>query len=410
MRKILLVLLMFVGNASSNDLDFKLEKVIEVYGLKGFDCKAVQPFDRRLSDLGDELFNSKLLSGGQDTSCSTCHIKELNRVDGLPISVGVGGKGEGIERLIEGKGILVPRNVFTFIGRGHKNYDTYFWDGRVQALNDETISVIGKEGTKGFNSPLAVASILPILARDEFLGLLEEQDENKMMDLDERYYEDRYLFGSDYLKTKIANSEGKNWEALREHFNSAGIDPKNVALSDIGNAIASFIIVEENCIKNGWTKYIEGDKKALTNAQKRGAFLFYGKGRCASCHSGDLLSDFDFHSIATPQGEFGFSIDGQDLGRSEVTLKTGDRFKFKTPSLLGVAKTKPYGHNGTFNTLDEVVLFHLNPIPYFKDKELSKKEFFNYGRVLSSRSEVLSYIDIFTEEEFRELVNFLDAL
>ncbi|WP_404389828.1 hypothetical protein [Pseudoalteromonas phenolica] len=142
----------------------------------------------------------------------------------------------------------------------------------------------------------------------------------------------------------------------------------------------------------------------------KATFLFYGKGRCAACHSGDLLSDFKFHSIATPQGKFGVSVDGQDLGRSEISLRYGDRFKFKTPSLLDVSNTKPYGHNGVFNSLDGVVLFHLNPIPFFKDRDMSKGELYNYGRILASRSELLSYIEIFDEEEFQNLLEFLKTL
>jgi len=404
------LLVVFSINVNASDIDFKLSKVIEIYDLSGFDCKAVQNNEKELSQLGEALFESKLLSGGNDTSCSTCHLKELNRVDGLPLSVGVGGSGEGEARLKDGKGIIVPRNSFTLVGRGHKDYKTYFWDGKVEQEKERLVSIIGDDVSKGFHSPLAVAAVLPILARDEFLGLLSDSSNNEMVSIDDSYYEERYIDASKFLNQKISNSQGKDWEELRSKFVEGGINIKDIELSDIGNAISSFLIDKESCIENNWSKYIKGDKAALTTQQKQGAFLFYGKGRCASCHSGDLLSDFKFHSIAIPQGKFGVSVDGQDLGRSEISLKYEDRFKFKTPSLLDVSMTKPYGHNGVFESLDEVVLFHLNPIPFFKNKDMSEEDLYNYGRVLSSRSDVLSYIDIFKEEEFRDLLEFLKSL
>jgi len=410
MRIILIILIVFSNYVSASDIDFKLQKVIEIYGLQGFDCKAVQESDPSLSSLGEMLFESKLLSGGNDTSCSTCHLKDLTRVDGLSVSIGVGGSGEGIERLMEGNGIIVPRNSFTLLGRGHKDYSTYFWDGKVQNEANRLVSIIGDGESEGFHSPLSVAAVLPILARDEFLGLLSESKNNGMESIDSSYYEMRYQTASKALQKRILETNGKSWDELRAKFIESKLDLNKLELSNIGNAIASFLIEKESCIKNQWSKYIQGDHDALSETEKEGAYVFYGKGRCASCHSGDLLSDFKFHSIGVPQGDVGVSIYGQDLGRSEISLKDEDRFKFKTPSLLKISKTKPYAHNGVFEQLDDVVLFHLNPIPFFKDKKWSKKDYFNYGRVLSSRSDMLSYIDVLTEEDFNHLLSFLETL
>ena len=410
MKHVQILFLMLSVNSFASDIDFKLKKVIEIYSLQGFDCKAVQNSDHTLVALGENLFDNKLLSGGNDTACSTCHIEELNRVDGLPVSIGVGGSGEGIERLKDGKGIIVPRNSFTFVGRGHEDYKTYFWDGKVEVQQDRLVSIIGEGDSKGFMSPLSVAAVLPILARDEFLGLLTDGHYNEMVSIDKSYYIERYESASKFLRSKILVSKGPEWDSLRKEFLDSGLQLSDIELSDIGNAISSFLINKENCIKNDWSTYIQGNLSALSQKQKEGAFIFYGKGRCASCHMGDLLSDFRFHSIAAPQGEFGVSIGGQDLGRAEISLSFEDRFKFKTPSLLDVSNTKPYGHNGVFESLEEVVMFHLNPIPFFKNKTMSSNDYYNYGRVLSSRSDILSYIEIFNEDELDKLISFLNAL
>ncbi|MCQ4504655.1 methylamine utilization protein MauG, partial [Vibrio parahaemolyticus] len=77
--------------------------------------------------------------------------------------------------------------------------------------------------------------------------------------------------------------------------------------------------------------YINGDTSAFSEVQKRGAILFYGKERCASCHSGDLMSDMSFHSICVPQGNQGPHMFGQDFVRALVTLDNSDRYAFRTP-------------------------------------------------------------------------------
>jgi cytochrome c peroxidase len=82
-------------------------------------------------------------------------------------------------------------------------------------------------------------------------------------------------------------------------------------------------------------------------------WLFESRGRCWICHTGDNLSDELFHntgvSFGTPQ---------RDEGRYEVTRQPSDRFRFKTPSLRGVALTAPYFHDGSAATLEDVVRFY----------------------------------------------------
>lgn len=197
---------------------------------------------------------------------------------------------------------------------------------------------------------------------------------------------------------------------LSDAFAAADIvDP---SIQVVGNALASFIADKvRDCSPTSWEEYINGDLKALTDKQKEGAVTFFGKGRCASCHGGSFFSDFDFHSLGVPQGEFGPYIHGQDVGRASVTYELRDRYKFRTPSLIYVSRTPPYGHNGVFKTLEEVVMFHLNPIPFFSEKGWSSdRELLSYGKILSSRSEVLGFIDITTEDEMSSLVEFLKAL
>jgi cytochrome c peroxidase len=49
---------------------------------------------------------------------------------------------------------------------------------------------------------------------------------------------------------------------------------------------------------------------------------------------------------------------GRDGGRFEVTGLPNDRGRFKTPSLRNVALTAPYMHNGSVDTLEDVISFY----------------------------------------------------
>jgi cytochrome c peroxidase len=47
-------------------------------------------------------------------------------------------------------------------------------------------------------------------------------------------------------------------------------------------------------------RYVQGDRSALTSAQKRGLKLFIGKAACSDCHNGPTLTDNQFHNIGAP--------------------------------------------------------------------------------------------------------------
>jgi len=97
----------------------------------------------------------------------------------------------------------------------------------------------------------------------------------------------------------------------------------------------------------------------------QGMILFFGKAKCASCHSGPLLSDQDFHAIGLPPFGPGrtrrFDPAARDVGRMGETDRLDDAYRFRTPMLRNVELTAPYGHNGAYPTLEEVVRHHIAP-------------------------------------------------
>lgn len=409
----LIPLILFLANTHVYALshDDQLNQIIDIYNLSPASCEVNNDLiDSQLTDIGEAVFNTTVLSGDKDTSCSTCHIDDLTLTDGLPISVGVGGEGEGTKRM-DSDGVIVPRNSFTLFGRASEEYNVFFWDGKVHKLDNKIFSPIGEGYQSGFNSALAVAAVLPVLARDEFLGRQSFFESNKHLELiNEAYFKEKLIAANKILNKILEEKEDPDVERFRKLIQKAGVSKPDLPL--IGNALASFIANKvSQCSPSPWDKYLEGDKAALSEKQKEGAILFFGKGRCAGCHSGSLFTDFDFHSLGVPQGEFGTHIHRQDIGRAGVTFRVEDRYKFRTPPLIKVASTPPYGHNGTFNTLDEIVRFHINPIPYFTEKGwTSDRELLTYGKLLSTRSKTLGFIEISKDEELDRIISYLESL
>lgn len=96
-------------------------------------------------------------------------------------------------------------------------------------------------------------------------------------------------------------------------------------------------------------RWLRGDETAMTEAQKRGMAAFVDKG-CVTCHSGPAFSNSSLRRAQLPGGE-------NDEGRARTTKNEADRYFFKVPSLLNVARTPPYGHNGSINDLPGMVRF-----------------------------------------------------
>lgn len=121
----------------------------------------------------------------------------------------------------------------------------------------------------------------------------------------------------------------------------------------IGQALAAF----QRTLVTGpspFDKYLAGDEDALSADARAGLELFRGEAGCIDCHNGPLLSDGRFYRLGVP---------GNDEGRAAVTGKANDRFRFRTPSLRNIAETAPYMHDGSLETLEDVVTFYYRGLP-----------------------------------------------
>ena len=106
-------------------------------------------------------------------------------------------------------------------------------------------------------------------------------------------------------------------------------------------------------------------------AADRGRLVFAGAGNCASCHSGDLLTDVNSGALHTP------SETGMDARYAERTTQKA----YRTTPLRGLWQHAPYFHDGSAATLAEVVE-HYNRVRSLGLTEQQKRDLAEYLKTL----------------------------
>jgi cytochrome c peroxidase len=96
--------------------------------------------------------------------------------------------------------------------------------------------------------------------------------------------------------------------------------------------------------------WMSGDDSALSPEALAGFQLFMDLD-CQSCHSGFNYGGSMFQKLGTERPWPGL----KDEGRVLITADERDRFVFKVPTLRNIDKTGPYLHDGSIESLSEMV-------------------------------------------------------
>lgn len=192
------------------------------------------------------------------------------------------------------------RNVPTLINVAYQ--DHLFWDGRAQSLEQQVY--------------------FPAASKDEMDLSLDEAAArlNKISGYRQQFEEE---FGGPATAERIAK------------------------------CIASFerTIVAAN---SPFDRFRTGDISALSPSARRGHDVFFFRSNCAFCHNGPNLTDGKFHNTGV-----GMDLPSPDMGRFAVNENNElERGAFKTPTLRDISRTAPYMHDGSLETLEEVVEFY----------------------------------------------------
>lgn len=318
--------------------------------------------------LGDKLFHDQRFSATGDISCATCHDADKAFTDS-PLSVS-----EGINKLTG------TRNAPTVVNAAYNR--TQFWDGRSPDLEDQALHP--------FLNPVEMA--LP--DHDSLLAVVRGDP--------------------DYV------------QAFAKVFDVAASE---ITMIQVTQAIAAFerTQVSGNSPFDRW--YFGGDADAMSASAQRGFEVFLADGRCVSCHVLEqdqaVFTDHRFHNIGVGINDMQDRIadvatafqrerlddpeldvdikaltdaNVSELGRFAISEQLSDMGAFKTPTLRNVARTSPYMHDGSIETLRKVV------------------EHYNNGGVTNEGDPVNAYISggirplNLLEEQIDDLVAFMEAL
>jgi cytochrome c peroxidase len=131
-------------------------------------------------------------------------------------------------------------------------------------------------------------------------------------------------------------------DAFRRIYNA---EPSKALLAD---ALAAF----ERTLETGsdHDRFMNGDSSAISSSAMRGLEIFNVKGKCFECHFGPDLTGDEFRSIGLLD-----NVNDKDKGRFDFNKDSADIGKFKVPSLRNVAVTGPYMHDGSVDTLADVI-------------------------------------------------------
>jgi cytochrome c peroxidase len=354
------------------------------------------PFDPMQAEIGQLLFYDKILSGNRNISCGTCHHHDLGGGDGLSLGIGEGGVGLGPDRTIgTGDAMIrkrIPRNAPALWNLGHREIDVLFHDGRLEHSNvygNEFNSPAQEWLPTGFNSILAAQAVFPLTAQFEMAGNPRENEIAGAV-------HDRIDAAWPILakRVRVIPKYGDLFVAAFDHIDSSD----QVTIVEIANALGAFIGTEWQNHDSPYDTYL-ATQTPLDPAAERGRQLFFGEANCASCHSGPLMSDQEFHAIGLPHIGPGrtrqFDPVVRDVGRMGESDDLADAYRFRTPMLRNVALTAPYGHNGTYPTLEGIVRHHLNPVAMRAD----------WSRDMAQlpRADHIALIDFIADQDTQEI-------
>lgn len=280
------------------------------------------PSDNALNEeriaLGRALYFDKRLSADGTVSCATCHDVERGFTDQRPVSEGI-------------RGQLGRRNAPTTMNAAL--IEPLFLDGRAATLEDQAKMPILNPIEMGMPSQVAV--VQKLAAIPEYREMFER-----------------------------AYGGGVNYE-------------------DIGRAIAAF---ERTLIflDSPFDRFLAGDETAISDDAKKGWILYNGKARCAACHpihsSNPVGTNFKFHNVGvsarkqdfealakkalqalaaddseTELDRLAVGTDLSELGRFMITRNRSDIGAFRTLQVRNVGITAPYMHDGSMQTLWDVM-------------------------------------------------------
>jgi cytochrome c peroxidase len=345
---------------SEQSLDAQVRQAISPWGV--VPILPIKAQDAALVDLGRALFFDKVLSGNRDVACATCHSPTTSTNDRLSLAIGTAAVRVGGTRTLGSGRQFTPRNAPSLLSAGLGPF-YMFWDGRVSEEGGVARfrTPAGAALPPGVASLLAAQAMMPVTNRVEMRGIVGDRDASGNAN--------ELALPADDQFAQIWNATMRRLLALSgymQKFAAAypGVPQDRLGFEHAANAIAAFERETFTKTNSAFDRYLARDDAALSVEAKQGALLFFGRGRCSSCHTGPMLGGQSFASVAVPQIGPGTGKSAPlDVGRGDADvggIPQTPRFFFRIPPLRNVELTAPYMHNGAYPTLEAVLRHYSN--------------------------------------------------
>lgn len=280
--------------------------------------------------MGRQLFSDKTLSGNGAVSCATCHKESRGFTDGLAVAQGIGKH---------------VRNTQGLLNAGLQSW--FGWDGGTDSL--------------------WAASLRPMLSDIEMGGNIES------------------IAAALRKQTDLVNTLGTELSLMPDAMDDESIvvlaaKAIGAYLRTLSSPPTTFDAYREALQKR--------DMQALEQypaSAKRGMVTFFGDANCWICHFGPDFSNGEFHDIGRPfftgvgqvdpgrytgidrvkadrynlLGRFSTITHHSETRRIKSVKQTQSNFgQWRTPSIRNLTLTAPYMHDGSLETLRDVVDFY----------------------------------------------------
>lgn len=314
-----------------------------------------------LVQLGRKLYRDRNLSLHRNQSCASCH--DLRPVRGLPAPGFVDPDNVRRGSAVSDGSVAGRHGRLNAPSVGYAAFSPFFhWDG-AEGL------YVGGQFWNGRARTLAEQAAQPFLNPDEMAMPSAWAVVTRLKERRAYVRAFRRLLDIDL-------------DAIPPHeLASAGMRPPPgvpAAYAALTEAIAAF---EKSRFFNRFTSKFDfflAGQTDLSAQELRGLALFEdpGKGNCAACHVSSptiapdgslfppLFTDFTYDNIGLPRNR---AIPGDPEpdpglgGRADIAARdpSGSELgKHKVMSLRNIALTAPYGHNGVFTSLEQIVHFY----------------------------------------------------
>jgi cytochrome c peroxidase len=180
-------------------------------------------------------------------------------------------------------------------------------------------------------------------------------------------------------KDQVIGDIRTSWYAdlFRQQFGDDSLDDVDDAYDDMAFAIAAYeSSYAVNPFSSRYDAWVAGNEGAFSEEEVRGFELFNGKAKCNLCHISEpveadyaLFTDYTYDNLGIPANPEVWDLHGSDavdLGLGGflaaqplyADAAADENGKFKVPTLRNVARSAPYGHNGYFRSLYDIVHFY----------------------------------------------------